>query len=317
MARAGAHDHRDRAHAGHGHLPPSGAADTRRLATALALILSLMVAEVVAGILADSLALLSDAAHMLTDAAAIGLSLAVIRLVARPAPGGNLTFGFKRAEILSAQVNGATLLVLAALILYGGIERIVTPPSPGGLTMVVVALAGAVVSVLATRQVAQADRSSMNIEGSFQHLLTDLLAFLITAVAGVVIVVTGFGRADGIAALAIAAIMLRASYGLLRDSGRVLLEAAPGGMSVEEIGSALVAHPHVTGVHDLHVWEIGSGFAALSAHVLVHPGDDCHAIREELEAMLGERFGIEHTTLQVDHDRGSRLLEVSPSPRVV
>jgi cobalt-zinc-cadmium efflux system protein len=153
----------------------------------------------------------------------------------------------------------------------------------------------------------------MNVEGSFQHLLTDLAAFVLTAVAGAIILATGFRQADGIAAVAIAAIMLRAAYGLLRASGRVLLEAAPGGMSVEEVGSALVSHAHVTSVHDLHVWEIGSGFPALSAHVLVHPGDDCHAIRRELELMLAERFAIEHTTLQVDHDRGAQLLKITPS----
>ena len=155
----------------------------------------------------------------------------------------------------------------------------------------------------------------MNIEGSFQHLLTDLVAFALTAIAGGVILATGFSRADGIAALAIAAIMLRSSYGLLRSSGRVLLEAAPGGMSVEEIGQALVAHPHVTSVHDLHVWEIGSGFPSLSAHVLVHPGDDCHAIRRELEELLASRFEIEHTTLQVDHEREPELLTISSAKR--
>ena len=313
VARTGAHEHGAAVHAGLGHPPRFDTADTRRLVTALALIVGLMAVEIGAGILAHSLALLSDAAHMLTDAAALGLSLVVIRLVARPARGGNLTFGLRRAEILSAQANGATLLLLAGLILYGGVERLVTPPAPSGLTMVVVALGGAVVNVLAVKQVSLADRSSMNIEGSFQHLLTDLAAFLITAAAGVAILATGFGRADGIAAVAIAAIMLRAAYALLRDSGRVLLEAAPGGMSVDEIGQALVAHPHVAGVHDLHVWEIGSGFAALSAHVLVHPGDDCHAIRQELASMLDERYGIEHTTLQVDHDRSGLLLGVSPS----
>src|SRR5439155_6813343 len=176
--------------------------------------------------------------------------------------------------------------------------------------MLVVALAGIVVNLAATRQLSQANRDSMNIEGSFQHVATDLAAFVLTAAAGAVILAFGFRRADGIAALAIAAIMLRASYRLLRDSGRVLLEAAPGGMSVEEIGKALVAHPHVASVHDLHVWEIGSGFPALSAHVLVHLGDDCHAIRRELELMLAERFGIEHSTLQVEHDEAARLLSI-------
>jgi cobalt-zinc-cadmium efflux system protein len=297
----------------HGHDHAVGAdADARRLAVAFGLIVGLMAVEVVAGILAHSLALLSDAAHMLTDAGALLLSLIVIRLVARPARG-ELTFGLKRAEILSAQANGFTLLVLAGLIVYGGVERIVSPPKPGGLTMLVVALGGVVVNLLATWQLSKANRESMNVEGSFQHLLTDLAAFAFTAAAGAVILATGFGQADGIAALAVAAIMLRASYGLLRDSARVLLEAAPGGMSVDEIGSALVSHPHVASVHDLHVWQIGAGFPALSAHVLVHPGDDCHEIRRELEVMLAGRFGLEHTTLQVDHERGAELLSITLS----
>jgi cobalt-zinc-cadmium efflux system protein len=143
----------------------------------------------------------------------------------------------------------------------------------------------------------------MNVEGSFQHIFTDLLAFIFTAVAAVVILATGFVRADAIASLIVVAIMVRAAYGLLRDSGRVLLEATPEGMSAEEIGRALAKHPHVTDVHDLHVWTISSGFPSLSAHVLVHPGDDCHAIRRELEEMLDKRFHIDHTTLQVDHGR--------------
>ena len=285
-------------------------ADSKRLAAALALIVSFMAVEVVVGILVHSLALLSDAAHMLTDAGALAMSLVVIRLIARPA-GGNLTFGLKRSEILSAQANGATLLVLAGLIVYEGVHRLITPPKPGGLAILVVALVGIAVNLAATWQLSKANRESMNVEGSFQHLVTDLAAFALTAVAGAVILATGFRRADGIAALAIAAIMLRAAYGLLRDSGRVLLEAAPGGMSVEEIGNALVSHPHVASVHDLHVWEIGSGFPALSAHVLVHAGDDCHSIRRELEQMLAERFGIEHSTLQVDHERARRLLNIT------
>src|SRR4051812_39778141 len=159
-----------------------------------------MAVEVVVGILAHSLALLSDAAHMLTDAGALVLSLVVIRLVARPR-GGNLTFGLKRAEILSAQANGFTLLVLAVLILYGGIRRIVSPQDPGGLAMLAVALLGVVVMLIATRQLAQANRESMNVEGSFQHLLTDLAAFALTALAGLVVLVTGFREADGIAAV--------------------------------------------------------------------------------------------------------------------
>jgi cobalt-zinc-cadmium efflux system protein len=287
----------------------SSETDARWLTIALGLIVAFMAVEVVAGILAHSLALLTDAAHMLTDAGALLLSLIVIRLVARPA-GGNLTFGLKRTEILSAQANGATLLVLAGLVVYEGIRRLVTPPEPEGLVILVVALAGVAVNLAATWSISRANRQSMNVEGSFQHILTDLYAFVATVVAGVVILTTGFARADAIAALLVAALMLRAAVGLLRASGRVLLEAAPEGMSVNEIGTAIAEHPHVASVHDLHVWTIGSGFPALSAHVLVRPGDDCHAVRRELEALIASRFAIGHTTLQVDHDGEHRLLTI-------
>jgi cobalt-zinc-cadmium efflux system protein len=295
-------------HHGHAHGRVSETADSKRLSIALGLIVSFMAAEVAVGILVHSLALLSDAAHMLTDAAALVLSLLTIRLVARPAKG-NLTFGFRRAEILSAQANGYTLLFLGGLIVFVAIRRLISPPSPGGLAILIVAIVGIGVNLLATWQLAKANRESMNIEGSFQHLLTDLLAFVLTAIAGAVILATGFARADGIASLIIAAIMFRAAYGLLRDSGRVLLEAAPEGVSVEAIGLALAAHPRVTNVHDLHVWQIGSGFPALSAHVLVAPREDCHGVRGELELLLEAEFGIEHTTLQVDHAREPQFVK--------
>jgi cobalt-zinc-cadmium efflux system protein len=287
----------------------SGEADAKWLTIALGLIVAFMAVEVVAGILAHSLALLSDAAHMLTDAGALLLSLIVIRLVARPA-AGNLTFGLRRTEILSAQANGATLLVLAGLIVYEAIHRLVTPPKPEGVAILVVALVGIAVNLAATWSISRANRQSMNVEGSFQHILTDLYAFVATAVAGVVILTTGFDRADAIAALLVAALMLRAAAGLLRDSGRVLLEAAPEGMSVNEIGTAIAEHPNVASVHDLHVWTIGSGFPALSAHVLVRSGDDCHAVRRELEDLIKRRFAIEHTTLQVDHEGERQLLTI-------
>jgi cobalt-zinc-cadmium efflux system protein len=204
--------------------------------------------------------------------------------------------------------------VLAALIVYGGIHRIVTPPSPAGWTIVVVAAAGIVVNLLATRELARANRDSLNVEGAFQHILTDLFAFVVTGAAGVVIVITGFGRADGIAALVIAAIMIPAGVRLLRASGRVLLEIAPERVSVDDVGRELARFPHVTEVHDLHVWEIGSGFLALSAHVLVDPDADCHSIRRGLERILHDRFGIEHTTLQVDHTQ-AELLQIRGSER--
>jgi len=297
-------------HAGHDHARVSEDADRRHLSIALALILGLMVVEVVVGVLANSLALLADAAHMLTDAGALVLALVVIRLAARP-PSGGLTFGLKRTEILSAQANGLTLLVLAGLIVYEGVRRLIEPPEPAGLAMLVVAVGGVGVNLLATRELARANRDSLNVEGAFQHVLTDLVAFAATAAAGVVILVTGWARADGIAALFVAAIMIRAAVALLRDSGRILLEAAPEGIAVDDVGQAMAGHPRVDSVHDLHVWTITSGFPALSAHVLVPPNEDCHGVRRDLELLLEERFGIDHTTLQVDHSLPPQRLEVA------
>lgn len=283
----------------HGHAH-GGAEDARRLGFALALILAFMAGEIVVGILAHSLALLSDAAHMLTDAGALVMSLFVLRLAAQPARG-NRTFGLRRSEILSAQANGAALLVLACLIVYGSARRLVSPPDARGGWILAVALVGIGVNLLATWQLAGANRQSLNVEGSFQHLLTDLYAFIATALAGAVILATGWVRADPVAALFVAALMLRASWRLLRDSGRVLLDIAPAGLPVEEIGTAMASHPGVVEVHDLHVWEVTTEFPTLSAHVLVEPGADCHGIRRELEAELRDRFGLEHTTLQVEH----------------
>lgn len=307
-----AHVH-DEHHHGHHHHVVSAESDQRRLRVALGLIVGFMVVEVVVGLIVDSLALLADAGHMLTDAGALALSLVAIRLAARPAQG-NMTFGLKRAEILSAQANGATLLVLGVLIAYEGVRRLIEPPEPLGGAMLAVALVGIVVNLAATWQLARANRESLNIEGSFQHLLTDLFAFIATAVAGIVIMATGFDRADPIASLLIAATMLVAAFRLLRDSGRVLLEIAPDGMNVTEVGNALAAHPHVTEVHDLHLWEISSGFPALSAHVLVESDADCHGIRGELERTLVARFGIDHTTLQVDHASRGGLVQLERRP---
>jgi cobalt-zinc-cadmium efflux system protein len=293
---------------GHGHSHEQ-TSDARRIAIALGLILAFMAGEIVAGILADSLALLSDAAHLLTDAGALVVSLVVLRLAARPA-GGNRTFGLRRSEILSAQANGAALLVLAGLIVYGAIRRLVSPPDADGTVMLVVALVGIGVNFLATWQLSGANRRSLNIEGSYQHVLTDLFAFIATAIAGVVILASGWVRADPVAALLVAAIMVRASWRLLRDSGRVLLDIAPAGLSVEEIGNAMASQPHVVEVHDLHVWEVTTEFPTLSAHVLVEPGADCHGIRRELEQLLHDRFGLDHTTLQVDH-APAQLVQIS------
>src|SRR5687768_3010318 len=194
-----------------------------------------MAVEVVVGILADSLALLYDAAHMLTDAGAIALALVAARLAARPA-AGRFTFGLARAEILSAQVNGATLVALAVVILVEGVRRLVDPPGVDGATVLAVAIAGIAVNLAATWVLSGAERRSLNVEGAFQHVLTDLFAFIATAVAGAVVLATDFSRADGIAALVVAALMLRSGYGLLRESGRILLEASPRDLDPDEIG---------------------------------------------------------------------------------
>jgi len=296
----------------HVHAHPVRAGDDRRaLSIALALILGFMVAEVAVGILADSLALISDAGHMLTDAAAIALSLVAARLARRPAEGA-MTFGLGRAEILSAQVNGITLLVLAVLITWEAIQRLISPLSVDAAPVLVTALAGVAVNLLAARVLAGAGRQSLNVEGSFRHVVTDLYAFIATALAAVVILATGFNRADAIASLFVAALMLYSAYALLRASGRIFLEAAPEGLDVPAIGNALAAEPNVVQVHDLHVWEVTSGFPALSAHVVVERDCDCHAVRASLERLLADRFDLDHTTLQVEHAAPEELLEIRP-----
>jgi cobalt-zinc-cadmium efflux system protein len=276
------------------------ATSVSRLGAALGLILAFMAGELAVGLASHSLAILSDAAHMVTDAAALGLAIFAARLAVQP-PRGGLTYGMRRAEILSALANGVALVTLAGFIVVESIVRLVNPVRVAGAPLLYIALIGIAVNVVTAWLVAGANRRSLNVEGAFRHILTDLFAFAGTAAAGVVILVSGFLRADSIASLLIAALMLATSWDLIRRAGRTLLEAAPHGVVPADVGNALAAHPHVASLHDLHIWEVTSGFPALSAHVLVHPGDDCHAIRIDLERLLGERYGIEHTTLQVDH----------------
>ena len=284
-------------------------ADRRWLAIALGLVAAFVVAEVVVGVLAGSLALLSDAAHMLTDAGSIALALFAARLAARP-PRGRFTFGFGRAEILSAQVNGATLLVLAGVIAWEAVQRLQNPPEVEGAIVLVVGLLGAAVNVGAAWALSRAERRSLNVEGARAHVLNDLYASLGAALAGLLVLTVGFERADVIVALLVAALMVRSGFSLLGQATGVLLEAAPRGLDPEAIGNALAAHPGVREVHDLHVWEVTSGFPALSAHVLVPPDADCHARRAELELLLAERFGLEHVTLQVEHESDGGLLDI-------
>jgi cobalt-zinc-cadmium efflux system protein len=284
------------------------AEDRRALAIALALIVAFLIGEVVAAIVAGSLALLADAGHMLTDAGALAFALFAATLAGRPAQG-RWTFGYKRLEILAAQANGVTLLVVALLILYGSISRLVSPDEVRGGIVLAAALAGVCVNIAATAVLSRASRESINVRGAFLHLATDTVAFAGTAVAGGLILATGWDRFDPIASIGVAALMLWASWGLLHESASIFLERSPDEIEPDAVGRAIVAEPDVVEVHDLHVWTVTSGFSALAAHVLVTPDADCHAIRRRLERMLHEQFALEHTTLQVDHAE-PRLLTI-------
>ncbi len=311
------HDHR-----GHGHrgdeptAPGSGGrggsghdhgiavnADRRYLVTALALLAGFMALEVVVAFVSGSLALLSDAGHMLSDVGAIAGSLWAMSLAARPATGA-WTFGWKRAEILSAAGNGITLLVVAGIVAVEAIRRLIHPPAVSGLPVLVVALAGVAVNIAAAAVLARANRSSLNVAGSYQHILTDLYGFIGTVVAGVVILLTGFTRADSIASLVVVALMVHAAWGLLRDSGRILLEGAPEGIDLGSVRDHLLGTDHVQDVHDLHVWTVTSDLPTLSAHVVVR--DDCfsdgHAPRvlDQLQDCLLGHFDVEHSTFQLE-----------------
>jgi cobalt-zinc-cadmium efflux system protein len=286
-----------------------GVRDRRLLALALALIVAFMVVEVVFALVADSLALLADAGHMLTDAAALALAVLAAWAASLPARG-RFTFGFARAEILAAQVNGITLVLIALWILYEAVRRLIDPPEVQAGVVTVVALAGIAVNLAIVWILSGARRQSLNVRGAYLHITTDLAAFVGTVVAGVLILLTGWDRFDPIASLIVVGLMLYASVGLLRESGRIFLEGAPTSAPPEEVGEALAGYPGVVEAHDLHVWTVTSGFPSLSAHVLVEPGADCHRIRLELERLLRERFGIDHSTLQVEHVGAASGLEI-------
>ena len=274
--------------------------DRRALTIALVLVAGVMVGEIVAGLFAHSLALLADAGHMFTDAGALGFALVASAMAARPA-AGRWTFGYSRLEILAAQVNGITLGLLAVWIVWSAVHRLVDPRDVHGGLVLVVALGGALASLVATLVLARASRESLNVRGAFLHVATDVAAFGATALAGGLILATGWNRLDPITSLGVAALMLWSSIQLLRESTAIFLERAPEDADPEAVGRALVADEDVVEVHDLHVWTVTSGFPALSAHVLVAPDADCHAARRRLQETLRVRFGLTHTTLQVDH----------------
>lgn len=293
-------------HSEHHHHGPSVRADRRYLWGALALLLAFMAGEVVAAIVSGSLALLSDAGHMLTDAGALAGALWAINLAARPARGA-MTYGWKRAEILAALANGVTLLVVAVIVAIEAVRRLIDPPEVTGVTVLAVAIIGIIVNIAATWLIARADRTSLNIRGAYQHVLTDLFGFIGTAVAGAVILATGWTRADPIASMIVVALMLRAGWGLTRDSGRVLIEAAPADLDLDAVRAHVLGVEHVTAVHDLHAWTVTSNLPAVSAHLVIE--DSCfadghaHQILDQVQDCLQTHFSVGHTTFQVEPAR--------------
>lgn len=288
------------------HHGPSAEADKRYLWGALILLLAFMAGEVIAALVSGSLALLSDAGHMLTDAGALAGALWAINLAARPARGA-MTYGWKRAEILAALANGVTLLVVAVIVAIEAVRRLIDPPEVTGVTVLAVAIIGIIVNIAATWLIARADRTSLNIRGAYQHVLTDLFGFIGTAVAGAAILATGWTRADPIASLIVVALMLRAGWGLTRDSGRVLLEAAPADLDLDAVRAHVLGVEHVTAVHDLHAWTVTSNLPAVSAHLVIE--DSCfadghaHQILDQVQDCLQTHFSVGHTTFQVEPAR--------------
>jgi cobalt-zinc-cadmium efflux system protein len=274
-----------------------------------------MLVEVVAGYAAGSLALLADAGHLLTDTASLALALGAAWLGSRPATPER-TFGFRRAEILAALANGIALVAIAIWIVIAAVQRLRTPLEPKGGWVLAVGLIGLAVNLAAAAVLHRRGSASLNIRGALRHVFADLLGSLGVIAAGAIVLLTGWDRADPLIGLAIGALVLASSWTLLRDSVGILLESTPRDLDAEEIGRAMIAVPDVREVHDLHVWEITSGFPSLSAHVLVAPGADCHAKRRELEQMLGDRFDLTHTTLQVEHaESGPRSVELGTAVR--
>jgi len=290
------HGHRD----GHEHPVVSAESDRRWLSAALAVILLFMVGEVIVGLLVHSLALITDAGHMLSDAAALGLAVIASRLAQRPARG-RFTYGFARVDALSAQANGITLLLLAGWFVFEAIRRLAHPPAVEGAPVVIVAVVGIGANLLALTLTGRANRNSLNIRGAFAHLINDLWAFLATAISGVVVLATGWTRADAVASLVIAALMVWTGYGLVHSASRVFLEAAPRGLDPRVIGEDMAAVDGVSEVHDLHVWDLGAAEPALSAHIVVSPAHDCHKVAHEVRAVLAASHHIDHATLQADH----------------
>jgi len=296
MGAQHSHEHGHHAH-GHG---PDRSGSRRALAWVFLLTTVFMVVEVVGGLVTGSLALIADAAHMLSDSVSIGLALLAVWLASRP-PTMRRTFGFQRAEILAALFNGLALVGVSIWILVEAYGRFGDPPEILGGPMLIVAFVGLAVNVTAVLILHRGGDDSLNVSAALRHVIADLLGSVGVIVAAVVILLTGWEEVDAIVSVAIAVLILGSSWTILRDSTEILLEATPRGLDLAELGNAMLEVDGVVEVHDLHAWTITSGFPALAAHVLVAEGHDCHAARRELAELLSERFGVDHTTLQVEH----------------
>lgn len=275
-------------------------ASRRALALALAVTAAYTLVEVVAGFLTGSLALLADAVHMLSDNVSIGIALVAAWLAAKPSTPER-TYGYKRAEVLAALANGVTLVALSIWIFYEAVQRFRDPPEVLAGWVLGVAAIGLGVNLAAGTILHRARGVSLNVEAAFRHVVADALGSIGVIVAAVVMLATGWMQADALVSVLIGVLILASSWTILRDSTSILLEATPRGIDARAVGERLAASPGVVDVHDLHIWTITSGFPALSAHVLVGRGEDCHQRRLELERILHDELGIEHTTLQVDH----------------
>ena len=272
--------------------------DNRRMTIVLGINAVMLAAGVVGGLVFDSLALLADAGHVLADVGAIGLALFAAWLAARPA-SPQRTFGFRRSEILAALANGLTLVVVAVLVFVEAIIRLSDPPEVQGAGVLAIgafALAG---NAFATWILMRGDRSNVNLEGVLRHSAADALGSFGVILAGLIVITTGWDQADPLISMGIAVLILIGSWRLLSEPVNVLMEAAPEGMDVQEIGSAMCGVEGVREVHDLHVWTVTSGFPALAAHIRSDPSESADVVRERIETVLHERFGLDHTTLQV------------------
>ena len=291
-----AHSH---SHGDHNHDHGRGA-DRRALTITFVLTAAFTVAEVVGGLITGSLALLADAGHMLSDALSLGVALFAVWLAGRPSTP-NRSFGYKRAEILAALFNGATLVAISIWILIEAYHRFREPPEILGGWMLAVATLGLVVNVVGAMILSRSGGESLNLQGALRHVVADILGSVGAIAAALVILATGWYYADPIISALIGLLVLGSSWKLLRDSTNVLLEGTPRGIDADEVGRSMAASAGVEEVHDLHIWTITSGFPALAAHVLVGRDENCHARRRDLEELLAREYGIEHTTLQVDH----------------